>query len=54
MKFRTRKKWIRRNVTRLAKEKIPRAFKDKDDRDQWINYICEYHNRKGKVKAHDA
>ena len=47
MKIRTIKKRIRRYVTWFAKHKIPKAFKDKRDRNEWIDYIVAYHSKKG-------
>lgn len=43
MKFRTVKKQIRRHITWFAKHKIPKAFKDRRDRNEWINLIVKNH-----------
>ena len=43
MKVRVIKKRIRRYVTWFAKHKIPKAFKDRRDRNEWIDYICKHH-----------
>lgn len=50
MKRRTKKKRIRQKVERIA-DKIPKAFKSKEDREEWVRYVVNHHpdvNRKEK------
>lgn len=49
MNARIIKKRVRRYVTWFAKHKIPKAFKDRHDRNEWIDWIVEYHiSKKGR------
>jgi len=42
MKWRTKKKRIRQKVERIA-DKIPKAFKSKADREEWVRYVVNHH-----------
>jgi hypothetical protein len=52
MKLRVKKKRIRRYITWFAKHKIPKAFRNRRDRNEWIDYIVKQHVMK-VVKVHD-
>ena len=57
MKWRTKKKRIRQKVERIA-DKIPKAFKSKADREEWVRYVVNHHpdvnreEKNGSIRRH--